>query len=419
MKTLKLSVLAAAIVAATTSYTTPVQAESFIDDSSLQLHLRNVYFNRDGRTSQNRFDNREWGQGVMLNYSSGYFADIIGFDMSYFGGVKLDDPGTNFTNFSQRDSEQDGIDSISKIARAFVKAKVGDDNMNLNGIYGRVDMGTNLLMTSGSRLLPSSFKGGMIEANLYGAKFYVNRVTEISERDGSSFDDFGNDVDYVNTFGGSYELDNGLGFALDYGSSDSFLEQTFAKIYYTIDLGNDTKLYLEANKQWSEEDGSNHPTHNMADEYDSSYTNYNAQLSGGPITVSLSHSRIGGDDFQYSWDGDKDYGPISAWTSRNWSDFNFEDEKTWQVAFSYDFSDLGIPGLSLDTAYTYGYDIDDRGNTRRDSEWERGSNIKYSFQDTMLKGLSVRWNNWTYRGNTLAGDTNGNRIYIDYKIDLL
>ena len=30
-----------------------------------------------------------WGQGVAVDYQSGYFADIIGFDATYYGAVKL------------------------------------------------------------------------------------------------------------------------------------------------------------------------------------------------------------------------------------------------------------------------------------------------------------------------------------------
>ncbi len=49
--------------------------------------------------NRNRFDKNEnryrkqvanaWGQNFQADFKSGYFADVIGFDASYYGGIKL------------------------------------------------------------------------------------------------------------------------------------------------------------------------------------------------------------------------------------------------------------------------------------------------------------------------------------------
>jgi hypothetical protein len=40
-----------------------------------------------------------------------------------------------------------------------------------------------------------------------------------------------------------------------------------------------------------------------------------------------------------------------------WSDFNGEDERSWQAAYFVDLAELGVPGLSYDTAYARGDNI--------------------------------------------------------------
>ena len=45
-------------------------AKGFIEDSSLNVHLRNYYFNRDVKNGG--ADRKDWTQGILANYSSGF-----------------------------------------------------------------------------------------------------------------------------------------------------------------------------------------------------------------------------------------------------------------------------------------------------------------------------------------------------------
>ncbi len=44
----------------------------------------------------------------------------------------------------------------------------------------------------------------------------------------------------------------------------------------------------------------------------------------------------------------------SGWLTPYWSDFNGEDERSWQASYGLDFAGLGVPGLSWTTAYVRG-----------------------------------------------------------------
>src|SRR5690606_221202 len=57
------------------------------DDSSGDLFLRNAYMNRD--YYDGRHDSTEWGQGVILNFNSGFTQGVVGFGVDAFGQYAL------------------------------------------------------------------------------------------------------------------------------------------------------------------------------------------------------------------------------------------------------------------------------------------------------------------------------------------
>ena len=94
--TMKHSLLALAVAAGISPLamadTVGDQAESkgFVKDSSLDLLLRNYYFNRDGKNGSG--DRRDWTQGFIATYQSGFTQGTVGFGVDAFGylGLKLD-----------------------------------------------------------------------------------------------------------------------------------------------------------------------------------------------------------------------------------------------------------------------------------------------------------------------------------------
>ena len=88
MKTLTKSALSVAILTAISA--TSAQAEQFMDDSSLNIHLRNYYMNKDVQKNTAKADkDKSWTQAFRADFSSGYFADIIGVDLSAHYALRL------------------------------------------------------------------------------------------------------------------------------------------------------------------------------------------------------------------------------------------------------------------------------------------------------------------------------------------
>jgi hypothetical protein len=68
-------------------------AEGFIDDSHAKIEARNVYFNQDNRCGPAQPSKlEEWGQGFILNFTSGYTQGPVGFGVDALGmlGIRLD-----------------------------------------------------------------------------------------------------------------------------------------------------------------------------------------------------------------------------------------------------------------------------------------------------------------------------------------
>nr|BBA54061.1 truncated porin D [Pseudomonas aeruginosa] len=97
MKVMKWSAIALAVSAGSTQFAVAdafvsdqAEAKGFIEDSSLNLLLRNYYFNRDGKSGSG--DRVDWTQGFLTTYESGFTQGTVGFGVDAFGylGLKLD-----------------------------------------------------------------------------------------------------------------------------------------------------------------------------------------------------------------------------------------------------------------------------------------------------------------------------------------
>jgi len=116
----------------------------------------------------------------------------------------------------------------------------------------------------------------------------------------------------------------------------------------------------------------------------------------GAHTFTLAYQKVTGDgDYGYGIDGG---GTIFLANSVARSDFNAEDEKSWQARYDLNFAEYGIPGLTFMTRYVRGTDANVAG-TSNGKEWERDVDIKYVLQSGPAKDLSFRVRQATYRSS--------------------
>jgi len=356
---------------------------TFAQEPSLDINLRTLYFNRDFRQGSSE-DRVGASQAVRVDYVSPYLNDLIGFDASIFGALKLDGRGGDEL-IGMLKADGNSTESYAKLGQAFVKLKLGDAT-ELRA--GRMVLATPLLYDDDSRSTPSSTQAIKLDTRLAGADLYAIYSDRATNMAGTKFNEYkAGDENYdLYVLGGSYGFDNGLNLQLAQGVADDYLRQTYLNASYPFSLANGDSLLLDAHYYYGTDDGA---LYNNGSDYKSTLFNLAGRYTTGDLTLTLSYQKIGGDDgYDYSWDGfNNDNHILMTWNSVQYLDFNNADEQSLQVRADYNVA--SVPGLSLMARHTEGWDIDFSNQTNA-KESETDLEAQYVFQTGSLEGLSLR-----------------------------
>ena len=117
------------------------QGGGFVEDAKANLSLRNLYYDGDYKNATGAPSDREWGQGFMLRFNSGYTQGPVGLGLDVFAraGLRLDSggkrgdadasrqPGTMFPleDDNSAVSEFSQIDFAAKAKVSATEIKVG------------------------------------------------------------------------------------------------------------------------------------------------------------------------------------------------------------------------------------------------------------------------------------------------------
>lgn len=135
----------------------------FISNSHADVSLRNQFKNLNTSDSGNSSVQSAWGQGISLDYTSGYFADIIGLDASYYQAFKLA-ASDEFAGRSVLYNHNGHAKGFHKFGQLFAKAKLeGDDS------YVKLYSGWQIVhqwgaITNSSRTIPSTYQGWRMDS---------------------------------------------------------------------------------------------------------------------------------------------------------------------------------------------------------------------------------------------------------------
>ncbi len=116
-------------------------------------------------------------------------------------------------------------------------------------------------------------------------------------------------------------------------------------------------------------------------------------------------------------------GGNTIWLANSyWSDFNGEDERSWQVAYSVDLGGLGVPGLSYDVAYVRGDNIKTSASSNG-HEHEFFNQLQYKVPNGIAKDLKLKLRYSVLRVSSDAADYNigGNeiRVFVEYPFSIM
>ena len=394
MKAYQLSTLSAAILLATAA-----QANSFIDDGSLNVELRNHYHDRAKEQGTDKSAS-QWAQAIRADYSSGYFENIVGIDINAYYALKLgasniDDANTNnpiTPGVLPHDSNGDS-DSFGKLGYAL---KVNLMDMGVVK-YGRMYLDTPLLSDSDSRALPSMTEAFYGDITYQGLTAHGVWATKTSSRTDSGFNDYttkGDDDKYgkeaVKILGAAYDFGNGLTLSADYGTQAGFAKKYLVEGTYNTELDMFT-LGLAA--QYAKLNTIGAEKASYSDDTSQHAWGVKADVGVQQLTLGLAYTKVQKSQlgyFEHRWMGDNrdmDDTGYFGYNEVQYSHFNRGGQGAIGVSASYDFTGL-VNGLSVGGIYVRGKDDPYKSSSEKMTETEYNISVAYMFPQ--LEGLSAQ-----------------------------
>ena len=402
------------------------QADSkgFVEDSHLNLALRNAYISRDYKNGNE--DKAEWGQAFTANFASGFTQGTVGVGVDAFAlyGLRLDGGkgriGAGGIDFFKRGDSGSAPDDLSRLGGA-VKARISNTVIK----YGDQMPALPVLSYDNGRLLPESFTGTLITSKeIDGLEINVGRFTQEARKSAEGRDSGG--LKSIDVYGASYKFTDAFSGAFYASNNEDVFKKQYLNLNYVFALQPDQSLTFDFNGYNTKLD-KNFSPEAAAGERDNKIWSLAATWAVGIHSFTLAHQRSTGETgYNYSGyrnaGGFGDGGNTIYLANSYWSDFNGKDERSWQAAYGVDLSGLVLPGLSYKTAYVRGTNIDDGTDRGNGTEREIFSQLTYVVQSGPAKDLSFRLRNSFLRVSDNASNYNseGNetRIFVDYPINV-
>ena len=444
MKVMKWSAIALAVTAASTQLASAAafvsdqaDAKGFVEDSTLNVLLRNYYFNRDNKNGAH--DSIDWTQGFQGVFSSGFTQGTIGFGVDAFGylGVKLDGgKGTTGTNNTVVGNDGDPSDSFGKAGAALkirfskTELKIGDQQPTTSPVFA----------VGGSRLVPQTATGTTIQSSeIKGLALEAGRFTSATSesqtnRDGEIWATYaGVSAKSATYAGGKYQINDALSASVYGLKLEDVYNQYYGNVNYALPLSDTQSVTFDLNYYNTRDSGSA----KAGDITNNTYSLSAAYSFATAHTVTLAFQKVNGNSyFDYIGVGDNNRGGDSIFLANSiqYSDFNGPGEKSVQGRYDLNMASYGVPGLSFMGRYVYGWDIDyskvqadsayysaARANDTDVRHHEINLEAKYVVQSGPAKDLSFRIRQAFHYADAAQadGDTKEFRLIVDYPISIL
>ncbi|MCI0913611.1 OprD family porin [Pseudomonas putida] len=424
----RISLVALAMIAATQAQANE-QAESkgFIEDSHANILLRNAYMDRDKKHGKK--DQSEWGQAFIGNFSSGFTQGTVGVGVDAFGlyAVRLDGGkgrnGAAGVDFFKA-SDTAPANSPHNLARAGAAIKFRVSNTVLK--YGDMMPALPVLQYDDSRLLPESYTGTFITSKeIEGLELNAGHFTQEARKSAEGRDS--GHLKSIDVFGGSYKFTDNFTASAYTSNIEDVMKKHYLGLNYVFPIAADQSLTLDFNGYKSDINSKYVQKADLTGD-DNTIWSLAATYAFGPHSVTLAHQRsTGSTGYNYGWYQDRggvgDGGSTIYLANSYWSDFNAEDERSWQVAYGLDFGAYGVPGLTYKIAYVRGDNINTHGYGEG-KEREIFNQLRYVVQDGPAKDLSVKLRgSWlrtseSVRQNGYFDDGNEVRVFVEYPISI-
>lgn len=385
------------MLAATATLGTSATYADFIDDSNVQLKFKNFYLDRQYQDKP-ELNFGSWSQAVTLDAKSGYH-DIgggvqIGADVLVQHAVKLNGRDQNPDWVLPHDGKE-SKDHFGKVG-ATLKVKVSETELKVGDLLPM----SPVVFFDPSRQLLTTYSGAWLESkDIKDTKLTLAYLDGINARYENQYHDLSlfpqnNFATAVSTDDGMYiagidhQFTPKVGGSYWYADVTNIYQQHYAAVNYKTTLAENTKLDTHVRYFDNSESGDQ-----LYGKIDSQAVSAGAKINHGMHTVQLGYQQMFGEH------GNKApmFPTLGGWVPQpyldNWSVASFirKDEKSWSLGYTYNFADVGVPGLTATARHFRGWDVDNGAGEPRGKENENNLIVNYVVPEGKLKGLGFNY----------------------------
>ncbi|RAI65437.1 outer membrane porin, OprD family [Pseudomonas fluorescens] len=399
-------------------------SKGFVDDSTLSILTRLQYMNRDFKHGYSNPTNggksgyrQDTGLAERVKYNSGFTQGTIGVGVDAYamGTVKLDG-GKGRAGNGMFQVDNDGSEAKTQsTAGGVIKFRVSDTVAK----YGNQVVVNPVFSTGDSRLLPEVATGTLVTSNeIKGLELNAGHFTALRTQTGQFNDSAG--LESINFGSATYKFTPELVAGFAASDVENHFKKQYIETYYNLPIVEGQALNFSFNGYHTKRQGQA-----LSGKLDNNLWSLATAYSVGAHKFTVAYQRSSGDTHYANGVDGSDTVYVS--NSIQMSDFDGEQERSWQGRYDLDMAGYGVPGLSFMTRYVYGDNIrTTEGPEGR--ERELNVEVRYVVQDGPAKDLSLRVRAAYFRANDayiLAANNNdigpGNddiRLIINYPLNI-
>ena len=444
-----------ALSAAGVALVAPSVAQAdFVNDTKANLQMRNLYFDHDNRQG-NSGQHKEWGQGFVLNVQSGFTEGTVGFGLDAVAmlGLRLDGGGKE-TNRKAGKVDQTRVPGQLFPTKSNGKARSEYSKLGLTAKMrvseteariGTLQPKLPILINNDGRLLPQMFEGGQITSkeidNLTLTGGLINHAVGRSSTNRSGLAVAGGSAE-SNKFwfaGGDWQAMPDLKAQYYFAKLEDYYKQNFLGLNHNWELGEKRSLNTDLRYFRTRATGANDKALDFQNKHTVGGYSKNGKIDNNTWSLAftykmdahalmLGHQRVStGSNFVQLNQGNTGEGAGGAslylHTDRLANSFSKAGERTTFVDYTYDFADLGVPGLKAGAAYLRGSNIQARDSDTKKKisskkEWERDLRLDYTVQEGTFKNVTLSYRNATFRSGA-DKNVDQNRVIVNYTLPLM
>ncbi len=354
--------------------------------------------------------------GGALSYQSGWFLDRFSVGSTIYTSQELYGPEHRDGTLLLKPRQQ----GYTVVGQLYARVKLVEDNF-LN-LY-RYEYNTPYINKNDNRMTPNTFEGYTFNG-AYGGKddplkfkYGGGYITKIKEKNSDEFvwmsKDAGADVKRGVVVGGANVAYKGLSLGAINYYSDDIINIFYTEGSYKLKLTDELGLLFSA--QYTDQRSVGRDLL-KGYSFDTDQLGLRADLSYGGAVFSFGYTRDShGADLQNPWSG------YPGYTSVQVQDFNRAGEEAYIAKLSYDFTNLGLKGVSAYALFVHGWGrVNPTTRNPVTDEDEIDLDLQWRPHWDFLKGLWFRTRYANVRQNEGPRHTQDDfRFIVNYDIPLL